>query len=573
MKRSGTLGNIENLGMSPEGQRFFFARRLVRGSAGWNFASALSLMFLNTTDVRDHNHLPEFSCDIMNASFLANSMTTGPSSNGKLRLSPNTAVLVAPGWLYVLNRRGLARVQAEGIDKVHERVATYLNGNHDEEELLRAVKPDQRVILKKYLDAMLQAGAIQTSGVVGEEENDGPSTPQLPQSIGSHDPEMGDFRQLTTEDQRRVLVSLQGNFPATEQGYSTCVLFATPEEMGGHWKAIWRSKRHRPHLISVVMARKPGAKECDEHERLMYAQWLAECGGIESWKERRARIYQLDQGEPKLSLVFEMAATPKSREQLAKAYVVSPTSDAQLPLVAATAALPFWGDSITRYGLDYDRLSQELESELAMRLVLAAEAVNNKVPVLSKTMEAGNSGKRPGRAQADLHEARSWPVAGSWLHVKVRALEQCLSRAGIADSAHYENVNFLQMAGKHAQIDYLIRILRLRLHTMMGRMGKTSAGLYFCEYQQTHAYSVVESKAVRDLLLAAAREIFYGPTTTEQARIGHECDYSSFLPDDELAQVVQLGEKLLGEKKLFRRCLFKRVKRWGFTAWTAHYDQ
>jgi hypothetical protein len=479
----------------------------------------------------------------------------------KLRLAPSTAILAAPGWLYVLSRRGLARIQAEGVDKIHEKVGIYLDGSHDEEELLHAVPAGHRSALQKYLDALRRAGAIQRESAI--ESNGHTSGEQLP-PLGKEDIGLDGIYHFSTEDQRNILVSLNGKVPVQENEYFAWVLFVTPEQMADGWKAIWRLKRRRPHIFCVVVL---GMTATIEH-RTMYARWLAGCGGIQDWKDCRARIYQLNSGEPTLSLIFEMEARPGSREQLAKANFVSPTSDPQLPLVVATAVLPFWRESITRFGLDYDRLSRELESQLVMRVTLVSDAVDGRVALLS----AEEARKRFSRAHVNLNQALRWPVASSLLSARARALEHLLKGMSTPDSLQDKTVDFLQVCKNHLQVNYLSRILTLRVRELVGTVRQCSNGLFICQYQQHCSYSLVESKAVRDVLLMAARRLFYDAASSE-ALIGHDCDYSSSLPEHELQDLVMATEKRFRDEKGGRRFLFRRVRRWGHTAWIAHYEE
>src|SRR5690242_15976505 len=84
-------------------------------------------------------------------------------SSANLSLDPGSVVVPSRGALYVFNRKGLTTIEASHIDEIHERVKKYLDGNYTEAELMTAVPAEKQPVLRKYFDAMSQAGALHSS--------------------------------------------------------------------------------------------------------------------------------------------------------------------------------------------------------------------------------------------------------------------------------------------------------------------------------------------------------------------------------------------------------------------------
>jgi hypothetical protein len=496
--------------------------------------------------------------------------TTSPVSplHGKLSISASTVILAARGWLYVINRKRVAKIQAAGIEKVHQKLYPYLNGMYSQENLLSAVTVEQRVLIKTYLDAMLQAGAIRGEA---EKANTQQTRDRGHTRAEDHDGIEG-LCGVATDGKHRIFISLEGNWPTTAERYSACIIFLRSEQMVEAWKAIWTPRTCMRHLICVVVTGESGgAMEHSRNQRMAYAQWLISSLEIDAGRSRTLRVYRLEIEEPSLALLYRLEATSKSQANAVGTELTSLTNDPQLPLLSVRVAFPFWPEQITRYGLEYEQLSRELERELIVRIVLAGYADPERISFVAQPLAGGSPRKRLVLAHARYEEVSGWAVAGTLLHARVRALENCLYHHTALDLITTREVDFLQASETDVQIGYLTKILGMRIEAMRGTIAETRSGLFVVRYGVHCAYSVIEPKAVRDLLLTAAANQFY-ENSIGRAMTGHQCDFFNFLPEDELDQLLVARDRIIQEQRLARRFLFKRVNRWGYSAWVAGYQ-
>lgn len=483
-----------------------------------------------------------------------------PPSDAKLWLDPNTVILPSSGWLHVLNRRGLTKIQAEHIDEVHEKLKPYLDGAYLESELFSAVAAEKHSVLEKYFTAMSQAGALHR----------GPATPE--NATLTIEEDQGGDSLLIRWNGKTVFVSLNRKDPTPDgdnHSYDACLLFVTPEQMEAQWKRIWRARESGPHFLYVIQEAEPNRSVIDARKK--YAAWLIGCSRIDSWDCRSIHIYKLDSASSTLTSVFQAGLF--SRGEAAKTGSVRFTSDVvkvsdheQIPLVVAKAAIPFYPHSVAAIGLRYDLLADELARKFIVQATLGSEAADRQVSCITefKSWEQPRAELR--RTRITSEEAATWPVAGSLLHLRVRALEHLCWKLCDSDTGKTREIDLLQSSDKHPQIAYLAGVLQARRHAFPVQMRVMNCGLYLCQSGKHQAYSLIEAKAIRDVLLSLTREEFY-PETLSKIQSGHECDFPTFLPDDELEQLVLRVNQILNDQKLNRKFTFKHIQRCGVSAW------
>jgi len=221
-------------------------------------------------------------------------------------------------------------------------------------------------------------------------------------------------------------------------------------------------------------------------------------------------------------------------------------------------------DSLRASGLRSPEKSQIGQSGLPAA-GLACE--NQTVPCITEFKNWEQSRTALRRARVDRGQAVTWPVAGSLLHLRVRALEQfCRDLSQRARPASSHEIDLLQFADKHPQIALLANMLRTRVRTLPASIQTTDCRLYVCQSGNHQAHSLIEAKAIRDVLLAVAKDEFYGESLNGiSAR--HECGFTAFLADDELEQIARRQNDLLDQRRVNRKFTFKHVQRFGFSAW------
>lgn len=483
-----------------------------------------------------------------------------PPSDAKLWLDPNTVILPSSGWLHILNRRGLTKIQAEHIDEVHEKLKPYLDGNYLESELFSAVPAGKHSVLEKYFTPMSQAGALHRGSAAPEN-----SALTIEEDQAAHS-------LLIRWNGKTVFVSLDGKDSTADSGnppYDAYLLFVTPEQMEAQWKRIWRARKNGPHLLYVIEETEPIRDVMDARKK--YAAWLVGCSRIDSWDCRFIHIYKLDKADSTLTSVFQAGLFP--RGEAAKTCSIRFTSDVvkvsdheQIPLVIAKAALPFCPNSVAAFGLRYDLLADDLAREFMVQATLLSEVA---CITEFKSWERPRAELR--RTRVNPGEAATWPVADSLLHLRVRALEHfCRKLCDSDGNGRTREMDLSQSADKHPQVVYLAGVLRPRLHALPAQIRVMDCGLYVCQAGKHQAYSLIEAKAIRDVLLSLAREEFY-PETLGEIESGHECDFPTFLADDALEQLVLRVNQTLDQQKLDRKFTFKHIQRCGVSAWTGTF--
>ncbi|HEY6351045.1 MAG TPA: hypothetical protein VI636_16705 [Candidatus Angelobacter sp.] len=484
--------------------------------------------------------------------------------NPKLWLDPNTVILPSKGWLRVLNRRGLTKIQADHIDEVHQKLKPYLDGNYREAELISAVAVEKQPVLEKYFTAMSQAGALHRGHVA---LGDGGMTIQQ----AGHD--QGGRSLLIKLNGKAVFVSLDGKDPADAVGhpYDARVMFVTPRQMGLQWKRIWRARKRGPHLLYVIEERGPGVmlNQADLAARKQYAVWFLGCSRMDSWPGRSIRLYKLDRAGPALTPLFHawLGGDEKLAAIRITADLVTVTDHDQIPLVIAKAAVPFYPNSVAGCGLDYGLLSDQLAREFIVQATLDSQVEREDVSCTAEVKDCESAGTQLRRIRVDRKAASAWSVAGSLLHLRARALERfCWDSSERDQQGSTRAVDLLQCADKHPQIAYLTGVLRTRRHTLPAQAQVTAGGLHVCQAGKHQAYSLIEAKAIRDVLLASARDEFY-PESLNGIVSRHECDFAGFLADGELEQLVRRQNEILDSQRLNRGFTFKHVQHFGISAW------
>jgi hypothetical protein len=508
------------------------------------------------------SQIPQSACQFNQKERMTHSMPV------HLLLDPNTLVLPLKGWVYVFNRKGLTKIKGHYIDKVHERLKSYLDGTYQEQELMSAVAVEKQEVLRKYFDAMSQAGALQRRDSAQQKA---PSTVHAEFLLQNETGPDG-HNMIVTINGKATCVSLDGQYQASDghgRRYDACLQFLSASQMDTEWKRVWRAPKNGAHMLYIV-------KECasalplDETEierRKRYAIWLLGCLGIDSWNRRTVQLYTFDSATFALTPCFAGSLDDSAGKKEFNTELVSPTDHKQLPLAIAKAAVPFYSNAAAGCGLHYTLLAQELEREFIVQATLASETKKERMPFVTEFRDWRRSKPELRRARVNRRQVSGWPVAGSLLHLRVRASERFWWKM----PAHVRNgssrdIDLLQSGEEHAQLAYIANILRTRLPTLSATMKSTTCGLYVCQSGKYFAYSFVQPKAIRDVLLAIIKDEFYGESL-RAIETKHECDYDSFLTEEQLRRLVLRQSMILKKHKISTCFTFRHVQRVEISAW------
>ena len=481
-----------------------------------------------------------------------------------LLIDPATVAVPAKGWLYIFNRQGLTKIQARQIEEVHDKLKYYLNGEYTQEDLASAVSAEKRPVVHKYLEAITQAGALlETAAAHGAQDL----------KVAGWEQDFSDHSQRFLCDGKRVLLSRYGEHraePDQETEFDVHFVFCNAEQLHGAWPGIWGQRKTGPHLIYLLRPDSSGfhpRQHAGNFEKRL-AVWLMGALRIESWDSRKLHIYSLD-SDLSLTLRFEASFTRQPGESTFPV-MTTIAEDDQIPLVVAKAAIPYHSDVFKGCGVQYNLLSQELRREFVARATLASLSTNRKAFINECTNQNRFKSNLRG-SQADPREALSWPVAGSLLDLRARALERFCWELRLHDpQGSHSEADLLNTQEGHPHIVYLVDVLRTRLGRLPATLRTTASGLHVCECQHQTGYSLIESKAIRDVLLRVTKDIFYGDSLAG-VPAKHECDFGSFIGESELQELVGRCEKKLDEMEIGRVFTFRRVQQFGLSAWIGHF--
>jgi hypothetical protein len=478
----------------------------------------------------------------------------------KLLLDQRSVIASAKGWLYVINRTGLTKIKADHIDEVHERVKCYLNGAHEGDELLSAVSAEKRPVLKKYLNAMNEAGALRKDD----------ATPDLSLEVKQILNRQDSLNFVFEFNGKKVSVSLDGRHlldSSENDGYDADLTFVSRQEMNTEWRNIWQGHKYGPHLLYVVEQSDPGLplvkNEVDRRKSL--ATWLIASSRMDTWNTRTARLYELDSRTLALAICFTASLDNSTGQETASPELVRATEDEQIPLVIAKAEVPYYFHSIAGCGMEYKLLSEELKREFIVQAVLTSETRNGRRRFLTEFKHW--KGLKAELRRTDVNPEQGWTVAGSLLDLRIRTLEHfAWELAPFYGEKGKHQADLLQLEEHHPQTSHLIEVLRLRRNTLKATLTQTANGLYICRAGRHRAYSFLKPKAVRDVLLAATKDIFYGDLLNDVA-IKHECDFANFANEDKLQRLVARQTKILDDFRIDREFTFRHFHQNGSHAW------
>lgn len=218
--------------------------------------------------------------------------------------------------------------------------------------------------------------------------------------------------------------------------------------------------------------------------------------------------------------------------------LLKPAGVPQLPLVCMTAAHRLFPRTMRRFGLHHEQVENQLLREFLLHSLADEGMLPQKMP-------------------------SSYVIADSLPNLRAAALEVLSATLPAQQTTPIDLLN--NPAGDDRQLDYLLRILRMRLDKLPAGVTHFADGFIRYECGAHRRSSFIANKALRDLLLDVARDVFYEPADREMLTQS-PTDFSSFLTSAELARSLRRAERQCASHLFYRK-----ISCWGTTAYYGYY--
>lgn len=458
-----------------------------------------------------------------------------------LRLDEHSLVIPADGVLHAFSRRNLHDLKGKQVDRLHERLVPHLQGTLDEDDLVRAVPPPQAAAVRSYLAGLREAGAlgdpggadpVSTGSVLAPLDALGPRRTRLRFRAGA----------------RTVEVSIGGAETLAREACDIRVCFVTGVEARGVLLSLGGPGASAGRATYVVVDGEGGPLSTPEADmRAAYARWLLH-NELDVLPDRdRFRLFCLDAatGDLKQLAVTEGMGTSHLRTLFEQLGVVRAAEVDQVPLVVATAALPFAGERATAFGVSSGAVQRE-----CLRALLA--------PAL---LRSGAGGATPVFASCRLELLLE--LAGRWAERRART-------EGVA----WKPVDLLRVASPHAATAYLQEVLRMRLSGLPGELVCTGDGLFLFRSGVHQARSLVQSHALAEVLLRTVWQVFYEDCDIPggHAHALPACCVLDFCARETLRSTLR--ERIAGMRRHGEQVgmAVERLRCWGVSVWVGQLE-
>lgn len=458
-----------------------------------------------------------------------------------LTLDPRAIIVSRKTGLRVYSRQGTVELRSKNLAEVHEILQKQLTGRHTEKTLLSAVPLAQRITVRRYLSALRDAGAFRI------EQNN------LAQYVTQGRRKVGKNRLLAVVTDRRGQ-SMQASIQ-----YVTCGEFSS---------LLVRKSQTRGAARRQVYVLTDGPETVESSPRAAYSRWLL---GRQSPSSRKPTIevFQIDKESGELVRKAMLAGKSlASHREVPKALeLVVATDIEQAPLAVCQANSTLCPIEFRRFGLDYDRVADEVLRDVLLCLVMdsaaAARQIRWKRLLIAKDRLAESALPRGIRADNCL-------VAASWGALRLRILEQWMGQTQEAP-AHEERCDLLQ-PWNFPDLDYLAQVLRQRHTYLQAHVTTRADGLYQCRYGELCTTSLLRHKALRDLMILLSWKTYYERHADALYRRAHECDYSSIANPPQLGRIFSHAIEQTGTQMAEKYFTFAKLSGWGKNAWIGMLD-
>jgi hypothetical protein len=476
-----------------------------------------------------------------------------------LRLHEHSLVLPADGVLHVFSRRSLHDLKGKQVDRLHERLVPHLQGTLDEDDLVRAVPLPQAAAVRSYLAGLREAGAL--GGPGGADPSAQGSVLAPLDALGPHRTRLR-FRVGT----RTVEVSIGGAAALAPEAGAIQVCFVTEAEAQRVLLSPARPGAPAGRATYVVVEGEGGPPSAPEAElRTTFARWLLH-NELDVLPERdRFRLFRLDAaaGDLKRLAVTEGMGTSHLRTLFEQLGVVRAAEVDQVPLVVATAALPFGGERATAFGVSSGAVQRQCLRTLLARVLLRSGA-GGTPPV----RVAGLPGepRRP--------HAAGFTFASCRLELLLELAGRWAERRALTEGVEWEPVDLLRVASPHAATAYLQEVLRMRLSELPGELARTGDGLSLCRSGAHQGRSFVQPHALAQVLLRTAWQAFYQDSDVPggHARALPACSVLDFCGREAVRSTLR--EQVAGMRRHGEQAgmAVERLRCRGVSVWVGHLE-
>lgn len=404
---------------------------------------------------------------------------SGGSREAVLRISDAAVVLSAPGALHVFTPSRATLLRGGHLDRLHDRLAPFLSGQHTEDALLGRIPQAQQSAVRSYLDGLRRAGALDSADVVANDDDPiselGPERPRASFRAGG----------------MKVEVRLDGPLPmAPAGGLHLC--FASSAEgarlLSEAGRGAWEGR------MVLVVADAPGEMDGAElSRRAVFAYWLLRTAAAGGNAVDALTIFRLG-ASGELARVAVLGRSAMSRRTLAaQTRALRWAELPQAPLVVARAGMPLAPDAGVRgIGVSARRAWPRMLREWAARMLL----------------DMGDGALAHGTARAHTALELRLELAARWLDER---------DGGVQPEWH--PVDLLREHADGAAA-YLQDVLRLRMRRLEGARAVTSAGVHHVRGGGHSARSLSAPAALGSVLAAAVWDEFYPGEATPAMAYG-----------------------------------------------------
>lgn len=489
---------------------------------------------------------------------------------------PDSLILPDEGVLYVINPRGVCNVRSRNISKIHEALKPHIEAMPSLETLLGSVVASQRATIEKYLTTLHEAGAIRFHES-GTAETEQLTSNQFlrPEDLGS------DCRRASISiGDRRVFVSLDGVPRSIGGEHDVCIFFLRPDRVGREILSLGRARKIRATIVYVVVKPadptnvNPSVTELER--RGMYARWLLLRAANLPKGYGRVLIYTLDESTGTLALDFDHEISKPSDLRIVpqRLNLVKAADVDQVPLVVATVSHPFFQMSLTRVGLRYHEVCEELVSEFIVRTASLGPAGQASATAFVELIGGDSPDRNVRRISARAVDIKNSCFAGSLLHLRVGLLElYAAERVRASNLLLKQDLDLLKEPASDPDVMCLVEALGLRASSLPARLLTTTEGLFIYECLGRRSCAFIQLKALRDILIALVRDTFYANELPQPEEILPAADFTRFITNAGLRRIV--NERLADVTREYgaAQMTYCKVRCWGRTVWFGHIEE
>lgn len=435
-----------------------------------------------------------------------------------LQRNHDCVIAVTPSRLFVVTRRGLAVVSATAIGSVHTAVYPLIEDGVTVEQLSARDSAPEPVALERYISSMEKAGALVTSVPV--------SPPFLANArrFRAGAPESGESpdgtRCLTLSNLGVILADAGKMSPLSIQTCDLLVLCVSRTDLLASASVIERFSRTAQGILTVLIDSAPSSEHSSKpYLADPYIRWLAQISAARLSAE--SRIAEMVRYDERQKTVRKVADLDKPEECLRVPQLlglVEPARVPQLPLAVARASYGAEVSDIHVYSLRY---SQNLVTTALAELFLADS--------ICQFEKRGLSSVSIGRVGVDQSS------------VELSLLEDFFDETD-ESILTCERCNLLTENATDDDLEYLITVLKSERAQIPGSFIRKESGLYIYQTDTARSASLFRQKALRDILMASAWDVFYAGT---KAICGMKSDFTRYAPISNLSTLsTRLKERL-----------------------------